>query len=42
MADDPNAVFVYEILRWDCICGSRWNKGLNEEEWAPGGNGKQL
>lgn len=26
----------------DCICGSWWNKGLNEAKWAPGGNGKQL
>lgn len=41
-AGDPDAVFVYEILRWGCICGSWRNKGLNEEEWAPEGNGKQL
>lgn len=34
--ENPDAVFVYEILWWVCICGSWRNKGLNEE-----GNGNQ-
>lgn len=27
---------MYEILQWDCIGGSWWNKVLKEEERAPG------
>ena len=36
----PSTVFVYEILRWYCIHGSWWKKGLNEKKWAPGGKWK--
>lgn len=39
---DVAALFVYEILWRDRICGSWWNKSLNQTKWAPLGNGKQL
>lgn len=39
---DGAALFVYEILWWDRICGSWWNKSWNKKKWAPVGNGKQL
>lgn len=39
---DVAALFVYEILWRDRICGSWWNKSLNQTKRAPLGNGKQL
>lgn len=39
---DRAALFVYEILRWDRICGSWWNKSLKKKKLAPVGNGKRF